>query len=301
MTLVASRCHRRHTSLRSALFLALTAMSLGASAQQGFDQPAQMNPPPMPQHGQPAGQMQMQPPPMPSQHNGGYAGQPAMPVSQQPPAGWQPPPGQPGHVGPNSGPNGFNQQPPTPEMQQAMHGVQRVVQQEMQDFGVPPQAQLQSTMHGPTPTSIPGGQVITTDRLLGLYSQAQQNGLLVFHVLGPGPTLPNAQNAAPASQPGSFNDQTQQEFGNYLRQVTQGNNARPLVFYCQSTQCWMSYNAALRAINMGFSQVYWYRGGIEAWQQVQQMASALPQQGAMQPPSGYQNAGYQQQPDQRGW
>jgi rhodanese-related sulfurtransferase len=28
----------------------------------------------------------------------------------------------------------------------------------------------------------------------------------------------------------------------------------------------MSYNAALRAVNLGYTQVFWYRGGIEAWQ-----------------------------------
>jgi len=27
----------------------------------------------------------------------------------------------------------------------------------------------------------------------------------------------------------------------------------------------MSYNAAVRASRMGYSQVLWYRGGIEAW------------------------------------
>ena len=194
--------------------------------------------------------------------------------------------------------------------------AQAIVQMEMQDFGVPPQQQLQSTMHGPTPTSIPGGQVVTTDRLLAMYQQGMQNGgLLVFHVLGPGPTLPMAQNAVGASQPGNFQDQTQQQFGQYLQQVTQGNKGVPMVFYCQSTQCWMSYNAALRAINMGYTQVYWYRGGIEAWQAVQNMAMNM-QQGGMQqggmnmqhggqmpPPTsgGYQNAGYPQQPNQGGW
>ena len=153
--------------------------------------------------------------------------------------------------------------------------LQALLQQERQDYGVPPQQQLQTNLHGPTPSSIPGGQVITTDRLLALYQQAGQNGLLVFHVLGPGPTLPYAQNAAPASQAGSFDDQTQQQFGQYLQQVTQGNRSRPLVFYCQSTQCWMSYNASLRAIRLGFSQVYWYRGGIEAWQQMQQLSARM--------------------------
>jgi PQQ-dependent catabolism-associated CXXCW motif protein len=94
----------------------------------------------------------------------------------------------------------------------------------------------------------------------------RENALLVFDVLGGPQMLPNAQNALPAAQAGSFNDQTQREFGNYLQQVTGGNKDQPLVFYCQSVECWMSYNAALRAVNLGYTQVFWYRGGIEAWQ-----------------------------------
>jgi PQQ-dependent catabolism-associated CXXCW motif protein len=50
-----------------------------------------------------------------------------------------------------------------------------------------------------------------------------------------------------------------------LMQATRGRKDMPLVFYCQSPQCWMSYNAALRAINAGFTNVLWYRGGVEAW------------------------------------
>lgn len=134
-------------------------------------------------------------------------------------------------------------------------------------------------MHGPTPTSIPGGQVITTDRLLGLIQQGQQNGLLIFHELGPGKTIPGALNATPASQADSFSDQTQQEFGQHLQQVTQGNKARPMGLYCMSTQCWMSYNASLRAINMGFTNVLRYRGGLEA----QQLASGMRQPGGAMP------------------
>lgn len=156
------------------------------------------------------------------------------------------------------------------------NALQMLVQQEQQDFGVPPQQTLQPRMHGPTPTSIPGGQVVTTDRLIPMLAQGPQHGPLVFHVLGPGDMLPGAQMATPASQAGTFDDQTQREFGQYLQQVTHGDKAKPLVFYCLNTQCWMSYNAALRAINMGFSQVMWYRGGIEAWRQAQQMAAGMP-------------------------
>jgi rhodanese-related sulfurtransferase len=142
----------------------------------------------------------------------------------------------------------------------------RAAEAESQDFGVAPTDRLHDgPMHGKTPTRIPGALVITTEALHMLYQR--ESALLVFDVLGGPQILPNAQNALPAEQAGSFNDQTQREFGNYLQQVTGGNKDQPLVFYCQSVECWMSYNAALRAANLGYTQVFWYRGGIEAWQQ----------------------------------
>ena len=39
----------------------------------------------------------------------------------------------------------------------------------------------------------------------------------------------------------------------------------PVVFYCQSRDCWLAVNAALRAKKLGYTQVGWYRGGMESW------------------------------------
>ena len=41
--------------------------------------------------------------------------------------------------------------------------------------------------------------------------------------------------------------------------------SKPVVFYCQSRDCWLSVNAALRAKKLGYTQVGWYRGGMESW------------------------------------
>lgn len=142
----------------------------------------------------------------------------------------------------------------------------RAAEMEARDFGVEPTARLHAgAMHGQTPTRIPGGLVVDTEALAALYERGK-GAFLVFDVLGGPQILPDAQNALGAAQAGTFNDQTQREFGQYLQQVTGGNKGAALVFYCQSVECWMSYNAALRAINLGYTQVLWYRGGIEAWQ-----------------------------------
>jgi rhodanese-related sulfurtransferase len=137
---------------------------------------------------------------------------------------------------------------------------------ERQDMKVSaPKSLHTGSMHAPTPNAIPGGQVITTQELVPLLKTSQGRAYL-FDVLGGPQQLPGAIAAAPASQPGSFDDDLQRRFGQALHEVTQGNREAPLVFYCGGPQCWMSYNAALRAINLGYTNVLWYRGGIEAWQ-----------------------------------
>ena len=135
---------------------------------------------------------------------------------------------------------------------------------ELEDFGIAPTRTLHNEpMHGPTPTSIPGGQVITTTGLLDMRRRGIPHVLV--DVLGGPEMLPNAIPAAWLSQAGSFNDETQRRGAAMLMGATQGRKDMPLVFYCQSPHCWMSYNAALRAINAGFTNVLWYRGGVEAW------------------------------------
>lgn len=136
---------------------------------------------------------------------------------------------------------------------------------EREDFGVAATRTLRNgPMHAPTPASIPGAQVITTAGLLDL--QRRQIPHVLVDVLGGRDMLPNAIPGVWLSQPGTFSDEVQMRAKQMLMQATQGRQDTPLVFYCLSPHCWMSYNAALRAVNAGFTNVLWYRGGVEAWQ-----------------------------------
>ena len=138
---------------------------------------------------------------------------------------------------------------------------------ERQDFGVPPIAQLHNgPAHGPTPTSIPGGQVITTQELAAMMGGPEQPVLV--DVLGGGPhaTISGAIDEPSGGQGGSFNDANQSRLIAALRQATGGDTSKPVVFFCLGRECWLSYNAALRAMRAGYSRAMWYRGGLEAWQ-----------------------------------
>jgi PQQ-dependent catabolism-associated CXXCW motif protein len=56
----------------------------------------------------------------------------------------------------------------------------------------------------------------------------------------------------------------QQYFERGLRNATGGNRDRTLVFYCLAN-CWMSWNAAKRAVALGYTHVAWYPDGTDGW------------------------------------
>jgi PQQ-dependent catabolism-associated CXXCW motif protein len=49
-----------------------------------------------------------------------------------------------------------------------------------------------------------------------------------------------------------------------LETASGGTRAAALVFFCKS-DCWMSWNAAKRAIEHGYARVSWYPGGVDGW------------------------------------
>ncbi len=67
-------------------------------------------------------------------------------------------------------------------------------------------------------------------------------------------------------------------FADGLEKVTKGDRTRPLVFYCLAN-CWMSWNAAKRALSLGYPNVAWYRDGTDGW-----LAASLPLEDAVPEP-----------------
>lgn len=49
-----------------------------------------------------------------------------------------------------------------------------------------------------------------------------------------------------------------------LAKASGGDRAKPLVIYCLRN-CWMSWNAARRAVAMGYTRVVWYPDGTDGW------------------------------------
>lgn len=63
---------------------------------------------------------------------------------------------------------------------------------------------------------------------------------------------------------GAIADVTDAYFRDGLMQATGGDPEMPLVFFCLD-ECWMSWNAAKRALTYGYSRVFWFPEGTDGW------------------------------------
>lgn len=137
---------------------------------------------------------------------------------------------------------------------------------EDRDWGVAPTARLrQPPYHAPTPLQIPGAAVIYTEELRAMLAGSDRP-VLVDVLSGEGhETLPGAAWLGGAGRGDDFNDPVQADLAPLIFQLAGGNKSRPMAFFCASSECWLSYNAALRAVAAGHTRVLWYRGGIDAW------------------------------------
>ncbi|MFN3868831.1 MAG: PQQ-dependent catabolism-associated CXXCW motif protein [Hyphomicrobiaceae bacterium] len=66
---------------------------------------------------------------------------------------------------------------------------------------------------------------------------------------------------------GKLADEPEAYFRHALEKLTAGDRAKPLVFFCLA-DCWMSWNAAKRALEWGYANVAWFPQGIDGWREI---------------------------------
>ena len=66
---------------------------------------------------------------------------------------------------------------------------------------------------------------------------------------------------------GFLEEEHQQYFQQNLQNLTDNDTTTPVVFYC-TADCWQSWNAAVRAISWGYSNVIWYPEVIDGWLEI---------------------------------
>jgi PQQ-dependent catabolism-associated CXXCW motif protein len=145
--------------------------------------------------------------------------------------------------------------------------IDRPFADEDKDFGVAPTKTLTTTYHQETPLSVPGAITIKTLALKKLIDSATPP--VVIDALGGTPgkrvVIPTAVWLGFDAGDGRVFAAERAKFAAVLSKLTNADKSKPIVFYCLGVECWLSYNAALRAVEEGYKNVYWYRGGWESW------------------------------------
>ena len=144
-----------------------------------------------------------------------------------------------------------------------------------------------SDYRAPTPATLAGARLVTTAQAEELW----KSGTAAFvDVLAHAPRPANLPDGTlwrekprmdipgsiwlPDTGYGQLAASTEAYLRNGLERVTKGDRAKLIVIYCLA-DCWMSWNAAKRALAMGYSNVAWYPQGTDGWQ-----AAGLPLEAA---------------------
>ncbi len=138
-------------------------------------------------------------------------------------------------------------------------------------------------VHAPVPATLRGGTVVNAkavDDLLkrgrvvvvDVAEQPRRPAQLAAEdpwIPLPHPALPGAL-WMPGVGAGVLPSRMEEFYRDELAQATHGDFATPIVIYCHS-RCWLSWNAAKRAIGFGYTRVHWFADGVEGW-----IAAGLP-------------------------
>jgi PQQ-dependent catabolism-associated CXXCW motif protein len=140
-----------------------------------------------------------------------------------------------------------------------------------------PEGYWEGNVDAPTPSTLHGGRVIHVEEVEALLRQGKAVVIDVSNTprrpaeLAPGaPWLPLPHRALPGALwlpgvgAGALTQEVDDFYRGRLERATAGNVDVPLVVYCHEN-CWLSWNAAKRAIGYGYRRVFWFPDGIEGW------------------------------------
>jgi PQQ-dependent catabolism-associated CXXCW motif protein len=141
-----------------------------------------------------------------------------------------------------------------------------------------PEGYRTDNYRAPVPATLEGAQVLSTTEAEAIWREKRGAFVDVF----PRPPKPKNLPAGtiwrdaprhnipgsiwlPDTGYGTLADATDNYLRRGLERASGGNKAALLVIYCLA-DCWMSWNAAKRALAYGYSNIAWYPDGTDGWE-----------------------------------
>jgi PQQ-dependent catabolism-associated CXXCW motif protein len=117
----------------------------------------------------------------------------------------------------------------------------------------------------PVPATLKGARALTADEAADLWNK---NGALFIDVYPQAPKPPNLPAGTFWREPAHRSIEGARWLPNVgYGALSKGKRDAPLIFFCLR-DCWMSWNAAKRALEYGYGNVMWFRDGTDGWQEL---------------------------------
>ena len=139
----------------------------------------------------------------------------------------------------------------------------------------------------PVPADIPGGITLDSAAVVSLHNSDDAIFIDVYPPKGLGPdpldghwVITETRESIPGAiwlpevGRGHLEDDARDYFSRNLARLSEEDKAVSLVFFC-TADCWQSWNAARRAIQLGYSNIQWYPLGSDGWQEIGQPLSRV--------------------------
>lgn len=135
--------------------------------------------------------------------------------------------------------------------------------------GIDPQLGLRPRDYlSPTPSNAPGVTTITTAALVALMERdSGPRRPIVLATTRPRPDfrLPGSVEVPGVFAGDYFDADAQHAFAQKINGLMGGDQTHPVVAVGWNSERWSGRNLALQLVALGYQNVYWYRGGLEAW------------------------------------
>lgn len=165
---------------------------------------------------------------------------------------------------------------PTPAIAEAVDpGVKAPTVEEPADYRL-------DEYRKPVPATLKGAKVVTGDEASKLWSEGTAVFIDVYPHAPKPPNLPagtiwrepqhfsiESAKWLPNIGYGKLSAEHEDYFKRNVERLSGGDKAKALVFFCVRN-CWMSWNAAKRALTYGYTNVIWFSEGTDAWQEIGQ-------------------------------
>jgi PQQ-dependent catabolism-associated CXXCW motif protein len=141
-----------------------------------------------------------------------------------------------------------------------------------------PEGYRTDNYRAPVPATLSGARVLTTGELATIW---RAGNAAFIDVLPRPPKPPNLPAGTiwrdkprlnipgsiwlPDTGYGTLAEATEDYLKQGLARASGGDKSKLLVVYCQA-DCWMSWNAAKRALTYGYTNVAWYPEGTDFWE-----------------------------------